>query len=162
MEVRPRPAAGFDSDEAVTGLVARAALNGHPTAFYPSQEYGGTLGAVPVSIAQAVLGRTFVALRIAAFVESLALMGVVALLVRRSALSHRAALAVIAFWPLGFVAFSVREMLFYNAALLLCAGVWLLVLEPFTAPRREAGTALAIGLLAGLAVWATPQSVILL
>jgi len=156
------PVAGINSDEAVVGIVAESNLAGRPTAFYPGQEYGGTLGSFPVSLADALLGRSLLALRISAFLESLLLMVVIYKLAAASGVNRLTTLGLVSLWPLMFVAFSVHEMLFYNAVLLLSCGVWWISLVERDYSAWRFVQPLVMGFLTGLAFWTTPQSMLLL
>lgn len=150
--------AELNADEAVVGLLADSFRHGRPAAFYPGQEYGGTLEAALVAGMQAVFGRTFFALRILAFVESVTAIYVVARLARRSGGAVAFAVAAMAVWPLGFVAYSVRELMFYNAGLLLGCGVWWLALTTPPSEARRFGRYALVGLLSGVAFWVTIQT----
>jgi hypothetical protein len=95
----------MNSDDAVVGIVADSNLAGRPTAFYPGQEYGGTLGSFPVSLAEALLGRSLLALRISAFLESLLLILVMYKLAAASGVNRLMTLSLVSsLWPLKFVA----------------------------------------------------------
>ena len=155
--------AGINSDEAVVGIVVDSNLAGRPTAFHPGQEYGGTLGSFPVSLAEALLGRSLLALRISAFLESLLLMLVIYKLAAASGVNRLTTLGLVSLWPLMFVAFSVqREMLFYNSVLLLSCSVWWISLVERDYSAWRFVQPLVMGLLTGLAFWTTPQSMLLL
>lgn len=151
-----------DADEAVVGLMARAALGGELRTFFWGQEYGGSQEALALAALLAAGMPTAVAM------ELLPLAGAAGLAVlvwrngRRLTIPPAAAAAGLAAWVASpaMLWMSTKERAFYASTALFGLGAILAVLRYREAPTaRRAALA---GLLAGLAWWASPQSLYLL
>jgi hypothetical protein len=152
------PLGVLDADEAVWGLMARHALDGELSTFYWGQNYGGTQEVLLTALVFAVVGSSTIALKLV----PAALLAVACVLVwrigRRTIGEPAARVAAALLWvaPSYLVWKSVRAHGFYGAALVLTLAVVLLALRLRERPSRL--DAAALGLCAGLAWWATPQS----
>jgi hypothetical protein len=150
----------LNSDEAGAGLMARAVLHGHPSAFYPSEVYGGVEPYL-TAVLFLVLGQSALAIKMTAVLLSVA----AAMLTWRIALRlvpNRllAALAGALIWvaPLSAVWNSTIERGFRGVVMACGLGavlVSLRILDRHHAPK-EFGL---LGLLLGLGWWASPEIV---
>ncbi|HLI15928.1 MAG TPA: glycosyltransferase family 39 protein [Acidimicrobiales bacterium] len=153
-----------NSDEAVVGLMARQILHGHTYAFYWGQHYGGVEPYV-VAAFFALFGQSSFTLGIVPVV----LDAVAALLVwrigRRLFGPEVGVGAALLFWvwPEVYVWQSTLEYGFRWAALVLCLAALLVALRVVDPRPRPGALArsewLALGVLAGLGWWATPEVV---
>jgi hypothetical protein len=147
----------LDSDEAVWGLMARHAADGHLTAFMWGQAYGGTLESVLSAPFLALFPGSVVALRIV----PLALTAVAAVLVWRVGLrtigEQAAAAAGVLFWvwPSYAIWKSMRAHGFYGAGVVAALLVLLLVLR--IAERPSYRDAALLGLVVGVGLWQSAQ-----
>ncbi|MHB8464994.1 MAG: glycosyltransferase family 39 protein, partial [Acidimicrobiales bacterium] len=150
----------LDSDEAVVGLMARHFNAGSFRAFFWGQTYGGTLETVITAGVFRVIGTSTAALK----AVPLVLNGVAAALVwrigRRLMGADPAILAglVVWLWPANYLWWSIKARGFYEAALCITLASVLIVLH--IARDRDGNTWTtwaALGLLAGLGWWQTPQ-----
>lgn len=152
------PLGVLDSDEAVWGLMARHALDGELSVFYWGQNYGGTQEVLLTAAVFAVTGSGTLALKLV----PLSLFAAAAVLVWRVGLrtvgATAARVAAVLFWvaPAYIVWKSGRAHGFYGAALVLSLAVVLLALRLRERPSHR--DAALLGLAAGLAWWATPQT----
>jgi len=151
----------LDSDIAVTGLMARHALEGELPLLFWGNHYGGSLEALIAAGVFALAGATPRVLNATAVLISLAYLPLLYLL-GRELISRRAGLAAALLSALGpymLVAYSVVarglhvEMLPLGALLL-----WLTVrlLKAGPLERGQAGALMAYGLVAGIGVWTNP------
>jgi hypothetical protein len=153
-----RNTGGLDADEAVVGLIARHALDGELTAFFWGQSYGGTLEALVAAVPFAALGSSTGALKGTAIV----LAAVASLLTwrvgRRLTTPAAATAAALAFWiwPANYVWWSTKARGFYWTGVVLGLLLVLTCLR-LREERRRVGLWLALGLVAGLGWWTTPQ-----
>ncbi len=151
--------APLDGDETVAGLLARSIRHGRPAAFFPGQQYAGSLGTFLIAGAEAVFGQTFFALRIFALLESIVILVLIVLISQRSGGNRVVALGLAAVWPLGIVAYSVREYTTYNVGVILACFVWLLAVRaPPAAHLRRIAWLCLLGLASGLAFWTSVQT----
>lgn len=151
-----------DADEAVLGLMADDMLGGRFQAFFWGQHYGGMHEALLVALLMALRVPRFLAVKLV----PLALAVVACVLVWRIGRrvvgegggegAARLAAALVWVFPAGIVWMSTKERGFYGAGLVLGLAVLLLALRVEDGRRRW--DALALGLVAGSAWYATPQS----
>jgi hypothetical protein len=149
----------LNADEAISGLMARALLDGDVDVFFWGQAYGGTLEVVPLAALMATVGDQ-AGLTVLPLVEAAGI-GVLTYLLARRRLPMEWALAVVglaAVAPAAAVWFSTRPMLFYQPAILL--GLGALLLAERLADRvgqPDHWTWAALGLLLGLGWWTSTQ-----
>jgi hypothetical protein len=148
------------SDDAVVGLMARAALDGDLTIFFWGQAYGGSQESLLAAALFAVAGPSTLALKLV----PVALYGVASLLLWRIGIravgepAARVAAALPFVLPAGFVWWTTQARGFY-AATMVCGLALVLLAQriaatPGPAPARDAAF---YGLAAGLGAWASPQ-----
>lgn len=148
-----------NADEATVGLMALHALHGHLTTFIWGQAYGGSQEALLTAPLVALLGASWLALRLV----PAALAAVAAVLVWRVGLRtiDRRAAAVAAallwLWPPFLLNHLGHGYGFYATGLVDCALLLLLALRLVERPTRA--RAAVLGLVAGLAFWQTSQIV---
>ena len=152
------PMGALDSDEAVSGLMARHMLDGEFSALYWLGNYGGTLESAVAALVFAVFGSSVIALKL----TTLGLWIVAAVLTWRvgiRTIGRRPAQAAAAlFWiaPTYMVWWSTKARAFYAMGVVLGLLVVLLALR-----LREHGSrrdAAALGLVLGLGWWTSPES----
>jgi hypothetical protein len=150
---------GFNSDEAVVGLMARHLLDGEVTTFFWGQPYGGTQEVWLTAPIFWIFGSSQIALRIVPLI----LVAVATLLVwrvgRRTIGEPAATVAALVYWvwpPFVFHQLS-HQLGFYGSDLVYCTLLLLLALRVVERPDR---TRVAVfGLVFGLAFWQTAQIV---
>lgn len=151
------PLGALDADEAVSGLMARRALDGDFSALYWGATYGGPQEALLTALVFAVTGSSTLVLKLVA----LTLFTLAALLVWRLGLrtvgEPAARLAAVLFWvwPGYFVWWTLKSRGYYAFGVLAWLGAALLVLR--LRERDSRLDAAALGLVLGLGWWATPQ-----
>ena len=151
----------LDSDEAVSGLMARHVLHGELRVFFWGQSYGGAQETFLTAGVFALFGSSTAALR----VVPLTLYALAALLVwrigRRTVGESAARIGALLFWlwPSYFVWRSVKAYGYYGAAPVLGLGVVLFALR--LRERDSRLDFLLLGLVLGLGWWATPQTALL-
>ncbi len=145
-------------DEAIVGIMARAIDDGHFTAFYLGQHYGG-LEPYLVALGLKVGGGGEPAMNAVPAVLSAiaaALVGGLTYAAGRSRPLALAAAAAAWVWPYVVIWQSVREGGFREATL--CCGVAALLFSVKVYRRRAGpGTFLVLGLALGLGWWASPE-----
>ncbi len=150
----------LNSDEAVVGLMARQALEGHVATFYWGQHYGG---AEPYVVAVALwlshgsptaIGATAAVLSAVAAV----LVGAIAAAVTGDRWLGAAAGAVAWVWPYAVVWNSLRETGFRGVCLV-CGLAALACALRIHRGRCRLPTYLALGLAAGVGWWSSPELV---
>jgi 4-amino-4-deoxy-L-arabinose transferase-like glycosyltransferase len=148
-----------DSDEAVTGLMARHILHGEFPVFFWGQGYGGSQEAFLTAPLFLVAGSSWLTLRLV----PIALTVVAAFLVWRVGRltigepAATAAAALFWIWPPFAIAHTTRQYGFYGSGLVYCAALLLLALRLVELPSRS--RAGVFGLVLGLAFWQTSQIV---
>jgi hypothetical protein len=151
----------LSSDEAVSGLMARAMLHGHFTAFYWGQSYGGSAEPFVIAVFFAVFGQSTIVME---FTELLLAAGAVFLTWRiaRRLVSDPwlAAMAAAIIWiaPQSWVANSTVTYGFRGVALVCGLGV-LLLAQRMVALGISTIEVLALGLIAGVGWWSSPEVV---
>ena len=151
------PLATLDADEAIVGLMARRALDGHFYALYWLSPYGGTQEVFLAAAAFAVAGSSVAVLKLV----SLALFAACAVLVWRIGVrtvgEPAARLGAAVFWvfPAYMVWWTTKARGYYGVGLLCELGVILLALR--LRERDSRRDAALLGLALGCGVWATLQ-----
>jgi hypothetical protein len=146
----------LEVDEAVMGLAARGILHGHITAFWPGQNYGGTIEPILTAPLVAAFGMTVFAVR-AVPVTLAAVASVLTWRLGRYTIGEPAArVAGALFWvaPAYWIWMSERARGFYEASLVLELLVLIFVVRLRRRPSWQ--EAALLGLLTGLAWWQTP------
>jgi hypothetical protein len=150
--------APINSDQSVVGLIAQGALHGHFTSCFTGQEYGGTAEAYVGSIAFAIFGQSGV-------VESLVVGALAALAALLTVRVARRMVPVTVARLIGALAWvgpavtlrdSVRITGFRGVALVCGLGLVLATLRLLDGDLRLRNF-VAIGLLAGVGWWSTPE-----
>ena len=152
----------LDSDEAVTGLMAKEALRGKFAVFYWGQAYGGTLEVLLIAPLFAIFGDRTILLRLVPVLLCILCAVLLWRIGRRTIRSPAAEVAALAFvlWPGFFVWMSTKERGFYWTGLAMGLTAILLGLRLLERARViETG---ALGLVAGIGWWTTPQVLYLL
>ena len=154
------------ADDATVGLMARQALHGHFSAFFWAQDYGGAESYV-VAIGFRLFGSSAWVLKatpIALFALATLLTYRVARRLTGSRLASSVAAGLVWVWPEAVVWDSTRELGFRN--LTLCCGLGCLLLALGQAQDAGQGSARggalrlgAVGLLAGVGWWSSPEVV---
>ncbi len=148
---------GFNSDEAIIGLMARHILQGQHPAFFYGQAYMGALDAYLVAGAFAVFGQTVTAIRL---VQAALFAGVIVttgVLARRLSVSSTAAwmaALLVAVPPVMVSLYTTASLGDYGETLLINNLLLLLGWDLLSGRKQSAGWWLAWGLLAGLGWWA--------
>jgi len=148
---------GLDSDEAVTGLMARRLLHGHTNAFFLGQAYGGTQEAALVALAYSVVRSWTVAMKVVP-VALWATAGVLVWRIGRRMFGDAAGrVAGLLFWvgPAATLWLSIKEQAFYGFTMVM--GLTLVLFAVRLVERPAPLDAVAAGLAAGLGWWANPQ-----
>lgn len=156
----------LDSDEAISGLMARHFARGELRVFFWGQQYGGTLEPALATPVLALFGASVTALKLV----STALAAVAAILtwrVGRRAVNETAGVVagvLMWVWPATYVWWGSKARGFYWVALVLGLTLVLLAMRFADLVRSEAPNrrsvvlhAGAIGLVFGLGWWTTPQ-----
>jgi hypothetical protein len=148
----------MDSDEALTGLMARHLWNGEFRAFMWRFNYQGTISTYPVALSVKLFGDTQFALELPFLLMSA---GATALLWRIGTRFLTAAQAVIAalvfwLWPAVFVWIGVKGLIFYVPTMVLGLAMILCAQRAVEEKTRFVDWAGA-GLFAGLAWWTSPN-----
>jgi hypothetical protein len=148
-----------DSDEAVVGLMARHAAQGHFTVFFWGQSYGGSQEAILAAPLVWLFGDSWTAIR----VVPIALQAAACLLIWRAGLrligepGARVAGALFWIWPPYAAYYISRAFAFYGTDVFYCSLLLLLALRIVERPDRlRVGL---FGLALGLAFWQTSQIV---
>ena len=153
---------GFDSDEAVTGLMARRFLS-HPLdhqAFYWGTNYGGTLQAMVAAVPFALFGSSVLALKLTEVLWHAAA-AVLVWRIGRRLIDERAgvvAALILWIWPALTVHWSTKARGFYGATEALGLVLLLYALRLADRPDRRVDWFVA-GAAAGLGWWTNPQIV---
>lgn len=152
------PLRDVDSDEAVVGLMADDMLAGKFRAFFWGQRYGGVHEPALIAVLFAVGVPRFLALKLVPIGLFAAASVLVWRIARRILGEPAGRLAGAVFWayPVAVVWMSTKERGFYGATLVLGLGTLLVALRLEEAWRRR--DAVVLGVLAGAAWYASPQS----
>jgi len=155
---------GFDSDEAVTGLMARHLLSDplHHQTFYWGTNYGGTLEAIVAAVPMALFGSSILALKVTQVLWQAAA-AVLVWRIGRRLIDDRAGVVaglIVWFWPSMTVQWSTKARGFYGAVAVLGLTLLLCALRLSDRPDSRADWLIAGGA-AGLGWWTNPQIVYL-
>lgn len=148
---------GADLDEATVGIQARHFNDGHTSAFFLNQAYGGTLETSLVALSQRIFGSTVFALKLVPILLALVAAAVSRMIAVQLKLSRTAQWAVpVLVWcgPAYAVLFSTKERGFYGVALVLAAAIPLLVLRLAEDPTVR--DAVILGVCVGIGWWSSP------
>jgi hypothetical protein len=148
----------IDSDEALTGLMARHLWNGEFRAFMWKFNYQGTISTYPVALSTKLLGDTQFALELPFLFMSA---GATALIWRIGTRFLTAAQAVIAalifwLWPAVFVWIGVKGLIFYAPTMVLGLAM-ILCAQRAVEKKTHFVDWGAAGLFAGMAWWTSPN-----
>ena len=151
------PVGALDSDEAIVGLMARHMLDGEFSLFFWGQPYGGSQEVALTALVFSIAGPSTLAVKLVPLGLNVAACILVWRVGLRTVGSPAAELAgaLSWVWPAAFVWWSVKATGFYELALVLAAATLLLVLR--LRERDSLRDAAWLGLVLGLACWATPQ-----
>jgi 4-amino-4-deoxy-L-arabinose transferase-like glycosyltransferase len=155
------PLSALESDEAVVGLMALRALDGDVSVFYWGALYGGSQEALLTAAVFAVAGPSVLVLKLVAL-ALYALAAVLVWLVGRRTVGEPAArlgAALFWVWPPFFVWWSTKARAYFGSGLVL--GLLALLLALRLRERDSKRDAALLGLVLGLGVWATLQSMLL-
>ncbi len=142
-----------DSDEAIVGLMARHVLHGQLTTFFWGQGYGGSQEAIVTAPVIAVLGSSWLALRLVPIALS-AVAAVVVWRVGRRTIGEPAATVaggVIWLWPPYLIYEISHQFGFYASGVVYAALLLLLALRAVERPDRN--RAAMLGFVLGLSLW---------
>jgi hypothetical protein len=156
------PLGHVDGDEAVVGLMALAFRHGHPSAMFWGQNYGGSIESALTGVLFTVAGPSHTALKLVPIALAAGSAFVLSLVARRF-IDRRAATfagVLLLVYPPFSVWWSTKARGIYWAALLLVLAAVLMALRYVDSGRRR--DLMGLGVLAGLAWWANPQSVFVL
>jgi hypothetical protein len=152
---------GLDSDEAVTGLIARRMLHQREfPAFYWGQAYGGNLDALLLVPPMWLFGSTTTVLKLY-YLCSGAIVCLLTWRVARHLIPAEQAIVagvLSAVWPLAQTLKTTRVNAFYSTTTVIGLAAWLVVLHIDEQPRRKA-LWIASGALVGLGWWVSPNIV---
>lgn len=148
----------IDSDEAITGLMARHLLHGEFRAFIWRLNYQGTIATYPVALSFKLFGSNRFALELPYALMSAGATVCIWRIGLRFLRPFQAVFAALAFWlwPSLFVWIGTKPLIFYVPTLLLGVGVMLCALRGVEHPRRWTDWCV-LGLLAGAGWWTSPN-----
>jgi Dolichyl-phosphate-mannose-protein mannosyltransferase len=148
----------IDSDEAITGLMARHLLDGEFRAFMWRLSYQGTIATYPVALSFKLFGASQFTLELPYFLMSAASTVIVWRIGVRFLRPFQAVFAALAFWvwPALFVWISVKPLIFYVPTMLLGLAAMLCTLRAVESPRRAVEWCL-VGLFLGAGWWTSPN-----
>lgn len=150
----------LDGDEAVAGLMARAAGDGRFTSFYWGQAYGGSLETLLAAPIVELIPTTVIGLKAVPLMLN-AIAAVLVWRIGRWVFDRRAAaLAAVVFWmwPAPYLWWATKERGFYQA-LLVCGLVVILTALRLSARPGSVRDWLVFGFSGGLGWWQSPQIV---
>src|SRR5690242_15986058 len=152
------PLGVIDSDEALTGLIARRLLHGEFRAFMWRLSYQGTIVTYPVALSFKLFGTSRFTLELPYLLLSAGATYLVWRIVTRFLAPFPAAFAAMAFWlwPALYVWIGVKPLIFYVPTMVLGLGVMLCALRVVERPRRVVDWCL-LGLLGGAGFWTSPN-----
>jgi len=148
----------IDSDEALTGLMARHLWNGEFRAFMWRINYQGTISTYPVALSTKLLGDTQFALELPFLLMSAGCTALIWRIGTRFLTAAQAVIAALVFWtwPAVFVWIGVKGLIFYVPTMLLGLAMLLCAQRAVEEQTRFVDWA-AAGLFAGLAWWTSPN-----
>jgi hypothetical protein len=147
-----------DSDEAITGLMARHLLDGEFRAFIWRLAYQGTIATYPVALSFRLFGSSQSTLELPYLLMSAGATIIVWRIGVRIMRPLAAVFAALAFWlwPALYVWISVKPLMFYVPTMLLGLATLLCALRAIERPRRPLDWCL-LGLFAGAGWWTSPN-----
>jgi 4-amino-4-deoxy-L-arabinose transferase-like glycosyltransferase len=150
----------IDSDEAITGLMARHLLDGEFRAFFWRLSYSGTIVTYPIALSFKLFGTSRFALELPYLLMSAGAAVCIWRVGLRFLRPFQAVFAALAFWlwPALAVWIGLKPLIFYVPTLLLGVGVMLCAVRAVERRRNWADWC-AAGLLAGLGWWTSPNIV---
>jgi hypothetical protein len=148
----------IDSDEAITGLMARHLLDGELRAFMWRLSYQGTVATYPVALSFELFGASRFTLELPYLLMSAGATVCIWRIGSRFLSQFRAVFAALAFWlwPALYVWIGVKPLIFYVPTLLLGLGVMLCAVRAVERPRGWVDWC-GVGLLAGAGWWTSPN-----
>lgn len=152
----------IDSDEAVVGLMARRlAFDADPSVFFWGQQYGGAHESILIAVLMVLRVPQFLAVKLVPLLLFAGAAALVWRIARKLAGEGPGRLAGALVWaaPAGLVWMSIKERGYYGATLVLGLAVILFALR--LRERWRPRDAVALGVAAGSAFYASPQSVYL-
>ncbi len=157
------PLGSLNSDETVSGLMARAFLDGEFTTFYWGQTYGGTIEIVPFAALTWLLGGD-IAIVVLPLLESLTIGVLLFVLARRrlGPLHAGCTVALASVFPASMVWFTTRAMTFYQPVVIVGLGALVLaeqLAEDDLDQRRRRWRWAILGLALGIGWWSSTQIV---
>lgn len=153
------PLGSLSSDEAIVGLMARHAVSdGHITAFFWGQEYGGSIEPLLAGGLFALAGSSVIALKLVPLVLSVVATLLIVPVGRAFVGDRTARYAAAAFWisAANYLWWSTKSVGFYWSCLVLGLLFILLVVRLAERPEGMWRWA-ALGLVGGLGWWTSPQ-----
>ena len=153
------PVAGLDSDEAISGLMARRILEGEFPIFYWGQAHGGPHEPLLAALVFSIFGSSTLALKLVSAFVSAAACVLVWRVGRRTVGQQAAIVAALLFWiwPAAFVWWSVKARGFYQVGVTAGLGMVLLALR---LQRRDSAVEMAaLGALVATGFWISPQTI---
>jgi hypothetical protein len=151
------PLGSLDADEAITGLIARHALDGEFYVLYWLSYYGGTQEALLTAAVFAVFGSSVLALKLTALSLFIAASALAWAVGRRTVGPGAAWLGTALFWvsPAYFVWWTTKARAYYGLGLICELAVLLLVLR--LRERDSRADAVMLGFTLGFGAWASLQ-----
>jgi Dolichyl-phosphate-mannose-protein mannosyltransferase len=148
----------IDSDEALTGLMARHLWNGEFRAFMWRFNYQGTISTYPVALSLKLFGDTQFALELPFLIMSAGITAVIWRVGTRFLTAAQAVIAALVFWtwPAVFVWIGVKGLIFYVPTMLLGMSM-ILCAQRAVEEKTKYVDWCAAGLFAGLAWWTSPN-----
>lgn len=148
----------IDSDEAITGLMARHLWDGELRAFMWRFSYQGTIATYPVALSLKLFGTNQFALELPYLVMSAASTVIVWRIGTRVLNELQAVIAALMVWvwPAIFVWISVKPLIFYVPTMLLGLAM-ILCSQRAVEERTRFADWCGAGLFAGLAFWTSPN-----
>jgi hypothetical protein len=150
----------IDSDEAITGLMARHLLDGEFRAFFWRLAYSGTIATYPIALSFKLFGSSQFTLELPYLFMSAGAAVCIWRIGVRFLRPFQAVFAALAFWlwPALAIWIGLKPLIFYVPTLLLGLGVMLCALRAVERPRNWADWC-GLGLLAGAGWWTSPNIV---
>ncbi len=148
----------IDSDEAITGLMARHLLDGEFRAFMWRLSYQGTIATYPVALSFKLFGTSQFTLELPYLLMSAGATVLVWRIGTRFLSPFQAAFGALTFWlwPALYVWIGVKPLIFYVPTMVLGLAAMLCALRAAEHPRRALDWCL-LGLFAGAGWWTSPN-----
>ena len=148
----------IDSDEAITGLMARHLLDGEFRAFFWRLAYSGTIVTYPIALSFKLFGSSRFTLELPYLLMSAGATVCIWRIGVRFLRPFQAVFAALAFWlwPALYVWIGLKPLVFYVPTLLLGLGVMLCGMRAVERPHGWIDWC-GLGLLAGVGWWTSPN-----